>query len=302
MGFCNCDGTLGNTGRPSGVKAFGIPRMILVQKTFNNGVRNSIPAGSTYDQAFIDAYINATDDTKMFPIGGLENVATVREASTFETFGSGAQSLVRQGVKPFSAFIPDAETTYLSKIKQGGCEDLQIYVVDECGSIRGSVSSDGLNLYGTKVQRNTWDPIYKERTDAESNGITLSFQFDINELDENLKMIASTDLDFDALALTGLIDVLSTVGAITATSVVIDLETCYGSFDNSIKFSGYAIADFVLTNNTTVAPVTIDTLVESPDGTYTLGYVAQTAADEMELTLAPAVIGFDLASTIYAAV
>ena len=302
MGFCNCDGTLGNTGQPSGVGKFGIGRLILIQKTFNNGVRNGIPAGSTYDQAFIDAYINATDDTKMFPVGNLKNVTAVREASTFETFGDGSQSFVRQGVKPFTAFIPDTETVYLGKIKQGGCEDLQIYLVDECGNIRGTESTDGLNLYGTKVQRNTWDPIYKERTDAETNGITLNFQFDINELDESLRMIASTELDFNALALTGLVDVLSTVGAITAASVVIDLETCYGSFDSPIKFSGYDIADFVLTNNTTIAPVTILTRTESPDGNYTFTYAPQTAADELELTLAPAVIGFDLASTIYAAV
>ena len=300
MGFCNCDGTLGNTGRPSGVKAFGIPRMILVQKTFNNGVRNAIPAGSTYDQAFIDAFINATDDTKMFPIGGLENVATVREASTFETFGSGAQSLVRQGVKPFSAFIPDAETTYLSKIKQGGCEDLQIYVVDECSSIRGTVSSDGLTLPGTKVQRNTWDPIYKERTDAESNGITLTFQFDINELDENLRMIASTDLDFDALALTGLVDVLSDVGAINAGDVTLDLETCYGSFDNPIKFAGYdQAADYSLTADGGAA--VISGVTENSDGNYTIAHNG-TTGQVMVLTLGAGVVGFDLATTTWIAV
>ena len=300
MGLCNCDGTLGNTGRPSGVKPFGIARMILVQKTFNNGVRNSIPAGSTYDQAFIDAYINATDDTKMFPIGNLKNVATVREASTFETFGDGSQSLVRQGVKPFSAFIPDAETVYLGKIKQGGCEDLQIYLVDECGSIRGSVSSDGLNLYGTQVERNTWDPIFKERTDTETNGITLTFQFAINELDENLRMIASTELDFDALALTGLVDVLSTVGAITALDAIVDLDTCYGSFDNPIKFTGYDNAsNFVLTANG--LPIAITGIVENTPGNYSIAYTA-TATDVMVLTLDPSVIGFDLATTTWIAV
>ncbi len=292
MGFCNCDGTFGNTGRPSGVKAFGIPRMILVQKRKNNGTINGIPAGSTYNQAFIDAYINATDDTKIFPIGGLQNVSSVREASTFETFGSGANSLVRQGVKPFSAFIPEAEFVYLGKIKQGGCEDLQIYVVDECGNIRGTVSSDGQTLYGTRVERNTWDPIYKERTDSESGGITLNFMFDINELDENLRMIASTDLEFNALELDGLTDVISEVGAINAGDVTVDLELCYGTFDNSIKFEGFdQTSQYVITADG--APSTLSGIVENSAGNYTYAHTG-TTGQAMSITLDPSVTGFDL--------
>ncbi len=302
MSFCGCSGQPGNTGQPEGIKPFGITRMLLVQKQRTNGVRNGIPAGTTYDQAWIDGLLNASDDTKIYPIKDLESVTSVREASTFETFPSGKNVRIRQGVKPFSAFIPGAVPEFLEKLNSAGCSDLQVYRVDQCGNIQGVLSSDGTTLYGIKLEKDTLDNILKEYTDTESGGITYAFQFDKDELDERLRMLPSSAISIDVLDVNGLVDLVSTVGTINTTDVTVQIDTCYGYDAGVIHYEGAALADFVLTNNTTPGPVVISALTENAPGNYTFTFAAQTAADNMEITLAPSVAGYDLASTTFVAV
>ena len=58
----------------------------------------------------------------------------------------------------------------------------------------------------------------------------------------------------------------------------------YGSLKSLVPDTGLLVGDFSLYNNTTASSVTITSVTESPDGTYTFVIPTQTSADVMVLT------------------
>jgi hypothetical protein len=76
-----------------------------------------------------------------------------------------------------------------------------------------------------------------------------------------------------------LIDVESKDAAsIDATSALIKYNTVDGSAYGS-AFVGLVAGDFTIQNTTIASPVVVASAVESPEGTYTLTFAAQTASD-----------------------
>jgi len=305
MAFCGCNGKPGNTGQPQGVKPFGITRGFIAVPLFDtDGNRNSILASDFVNgvlpDAFVQGKLNESDPlARWYPITGLENVSHEREASENQTFDSGATYRLRQGIKPFTGIIPDAESVYLSKLVDMGCTEIGIYNVDECGSIRGTISSDETELYPTPLQNNTWDPILLEKTDSSAPGVTMNFQYDKDALDSDLRMVSANATETDMTRVSGLVDVLSSVSGITTTEFTVDLNTCYGDFANPIKFKGRSVSDFSLDEvSPTPGNVPILTFTEVSDGVYTFTFAAETSGDVLALTLAPAVTGFELEETL----
>jgi len=99
-------------------------------------------------------------------------------------------------------------------------------------------------------------------------------------------MIAVDETSIDVKDLDGLIDVnAGAASSIATTGFVSVLTYDYGTQVTKQKFKGGVIADFTLYNETTTSSVTITGCTESPDGTYTFTYVAQTSADVLTLAL-----------------
>jgi len=306
MAFCTCDGRFGNTGLPSGIKPFGITKKLIVVPTFDNdGNRNSILASDFVNgvlpATYVEGKINEADASKRwYPISTkLKNVTQERAESINEDFDDGSLSRIRQGAKPFAGMIVGADYVQLDKLTQGGCESLSFYAVDECGNLRGTVSSDGTELFPTKIEDGSWDPIFMEKTDTTDNKIMLNFQYEVDELDSDLRMVSAQSTESDVKNLNGLIDVLSAVSGESTTGFTVDLSTCYGDFNDPIKFKGRVLADFELNEvSPTPGAVVILTLTETSDGVYDLTFAAETSGDVLQLTLAPAVTGFELEETL----
>ena len=84
---------------------------------------------------------------------------------------------------------------------------------------------------------------------------------------------------------------MTAAASISTTSFKTTMTFDYGTWKNKDVATGFDAADFALYNVTDAASVSISTCVESPDGTYTFTYTAQTSADVLRLT--PSVAGFE---------
>jgi hypothetical protein len=83
---------------------------------------------------------------------------------------------------------------------------------------------------------------------------------------------------------------------ITTTGFVSKIDTIYGAKYDSTVFAGGVLADFTLYNETTASSVTITSVTEAPDGTYTFVIPAQSSADVLTLTFSK--LGFYASSTL----
>jgi hypothetical protein len=90
--------------------------------------------------------------------------------------------------------------------------------------------------------------------------------------------------------------VMGAASSITTTGFVSKIDTIYGAKYDSAVFAGGVLADFTLYNETTASSVTITSVTEAPDGTYTFVIPAQSSADVLTLTFAK--LGFYASSTL----
>jgi hypothetical protein len=165
-------------------------------------------------------------------------------------------------------------------------------------------------------------------TDGTTQKWNVTFTFSDSEKDEDIHLIQpGVDFTFDALASKGLLDICVAYSSITTTGFEAVLFNEYGlrkslnicvayssisttgfeavlfneyGLRKSLKDVGLVIGDFSLYNDTTAASVTITSVTESPDGTYTFVIPLQTSADSMTLT--PSKDGRDYADVVATAI
>lgn len=295
---CKCDVSLSNTGRPNCQPIQSVTKSVfVVQKYADDGSLNSVLTSATFNAAFFTARINDTDPSKRwYPITDIKNVAVTKADSIFENFDDASKIFIREGLKSFTGIIPSADPTFLGKIKGLRCAEFGVYVVDKDGNLIGS-STNTTNLYPIMVDAASWNPVLVSATDTTIQKIALNYDYSIDELDENLQMILSTEITgVNLLTVSGLLDVYSAYTAVSTSSFKAKLTTSYGSIINKQVVKGLVAADFALFNTTTSLAVTILTATESPAGTYTFTFAAQTAADVLRLT--PTKNGFDFSAVV----
>jgi hypothetical protein len=133
--------------------------------------------------------------------------------------------------------------------------------------------------------------LIKTGSGATTQKIDLAFDWHLDVQDERLRTLEADEMTTDISLINGLLDVTSTYSAIGQTSFKATLKTQYGSFLNPILVEGLVAGDMALYNITDSANVAITTAVEAPDGTYTISYASQSAADVLRLTISKD--GFD---------
>jgi len=136
---------------------------------------------------------------------------------------------------------------------------------------------------------------YVEATDTTVEKLNISFDWLLSEEDGNLRFIVPTA---DLFSSNGLLDIAATMTNISTTGFKAKLFTKEGYGDISKKYpmTGLLLADFVLYNVTDSAAVTITSVTEDPEGTYTFAFTAQTSADVLRLT--PSLDGYDFTSVV----
>lgn len=291
---CNCSENINNTGLPTSEFIMEVAKKLyFVNLVASDGTRNQIATADDVDAAYFDALINQADGSKRwYPTPLFENVEDVRAENVVETFNSGAAYFVAEGVRTFTGLLPKRSATYLGKLKSIACQRVGFYYVDACGKLGGDMGATGF-LRPIPIADGTYSVVNVPATDTTVQKLQMNFQIAQSFRDENLGIIDCSETDADLLSLSGLLDVKATISAPSTTGFVAALKLDYGTFQNKIAVKGWLLADFDLYNETDSAAVTITSVTESPDGTYTFVIPAQTAADV--LTLSASKDGFEMA-------
>lgn len=292
---CDCNASLGNSGVPNCVNIPNVTYKMFVTPTFDStGAKNYIDTTATLDSTFFTDLLNAgrsgatnTDEKqRIYPIGAFKNVEDVRGDDITEGFNDGSTTFIQEGTRTFTGVIIDRPSpTLLGKMKGWRCSQISAYIVDTDGNLYGNGSESG-KLYPFRLDSETWSPKFMKTADTTVAKIQLDFTYAKDEADEDIKMILSSETTPDVRDLVGLIDVnAGAATSITTTGFVTALTFDYGSAVTAQDFKGAVLADFDLYNETTTSSVTITSVTESPDGTYTFVIPLQTSADVLTLNL-----------------
>jgi hypothetical protein len=292
MKMCDCSASYANTGLPDCKTLMAVAkRMILVPTYDSTGVRNKIAAGDVLNAAYFTALINQADKTKRwYPLPEIVNVEDSRSEPVMETLADGKKIFVNDGPRAFKALMIKQPAQFKAKLDQWRCLGVSAFFVDKEGNLIGS--TDGTDFYPIIIDNDTLFANLIKTTDTTTQKIELSFEFGSTEDDGDLRIITETEAGTNLLLLEGLLDVnMSAAASISTTTFKTTLTFDYGTFKTPDKLTGMVAADFALYNVTDSASVSISTCVESPDGTYTFTYSAQTSGDVLRLT--PSVNGFE---------
>lgn len=288
MEFCACDGSIQNTGTPTKqrVIASGV-KLIAVNMKADDGTENKILSSDTIDQAYIDALINNEDPSKRwYPIGEFKNQEDVRADAVTETFTDNSTIITQQGLRTYTGMLINYAAAYLGALESFKCQSFGLFIVDACGGLTGSISSDGLSLNPVRVNENSWNPTFVKATPVVSAKVALAFEFSQLEKDKNLRVISAAEIDADLLDEEGLLPLKATISAEATTGFVAALKVDYDIFIDASKAEvpGWLVTDFALFNETSNSAIVITTVVEAPVGTYTFVIPAQTPSDVLTLT------------------
>ena len=293
---CNCEVGAGNTGLVSCIDELKEAVGIVLTNTINSdNARNRIAITETIDEAFISDLINESDTTKrIYPLMGIENVGGERAESVFNTSTAGTKKFVKKGVRNFTAEIWKGGVALLKKIEGNRCLDLSFYIIDADGKLIGSNKGDGY-IYPFKIAYSTFDAKYIGNNGADAERVAISFDFDRNEKDSDMDYFVTAD-DIDLTQIQGLIDIYSTISNKSTTGFKAKLTNSFGAVNNRGVLTGLVAGDFALYNITDTSTVTISSVTEDPDGTYTFVIPTQTSADVLRLT--PTKAGYDFTNVI----
>lgn len=270
---CDCNAGLSNTGRPNCVPIFGITSsLIIVPKSATDGTLNGIDLSTTLPTW--SSLVNESDASKRwFPLPAFENVELPKADSLFEEANSGRQVYLRQGKRSFTGELwsEDSTPTFLGKLAKSRCVDFGVYIVDVYGNLIGS-QVDGY-LYPISVDNPSWDPKFMFATDSTTQKIMLGFDFNRIFDESTMYMINPDEAGIDFTTLEGLVDVNLDDLAITSTGATFKARFDYGTAVNKIKYEGATlVSDWKVTNLTTASNWSPDSVVESPEGDYTLDW------------------------------
>lgn len=288
MEFCACNGSILNTGTPNKqrVVASGV-KLIAVPVKADDGTFNEIAAAEVVNQTYVDALINNEDPSKRwYPIGAFRNEEDVRADPTTESFSDGGSVVTQQGVRSYTGWLVNFAPAYLDALESLKCQDFGLFVVDSCGGLNGAVTPDGTALRPIKVNANSWNPTYVKATPTVSAKVQLAFEFSQLERDKYLRVISEDEATADLLAVEGLLPLAASISGEATTGFVSAITVDFDLFLDASQevVPGWDAADFALQNKTDNAAITITSVTEAPEGTYTFVIPSQTAADVLELT------------------
>lgn len=300
MKTCNCNLSYANTGSANCKQLMNVARKLFIVPTYDStGTYNKIAAGDTLNLSYFTGKINQADATKRwYPTGLIDNVEDVRAEPLMESLNSGKQIFVREGVRTFKGIIVEESNIIIDKYKAFQCKEFSAFIIDKDGNLIGNY--DGTDLYPIKIENETFNPTLVKTTDTTVQKIHLSFEFDISELDEDLRMVTAAEAGTNLLNLSGLLDVNCATSAPGQTTVTATLTLDYGSFKTPILVTGLLAADFALYNITDAAAITGFTTTESSTGVYVFTFTSQTVADVIRISLSKN--GYEMTATNFTVV
>lgn len=285
---CNCDTGLFNLQSADCIVKPGIIRKFVFVEYFkSDGTVNGIDLNATFGETEIDALLVQSDPKlRWYLSDSISNFTTERADPNTETIDNVNYNL-SQGTRTMSGDFIASSADLAKKLNSNNCVQMGVYLIDDNNGINGVVSRDGY-LDPIKLEKNAFGKIVFA---TESNIFKVSYTstWGKNVLDGNVKTL-QTEVDFDSKK--GLIDVDGTASSAALTSASATYSINNGS-TSGIPLTGLVAGDFEVYNETSDTSVAVTTAVESPDGTYLLSFLAQTASDVLRITATKA--GFSIA-------
>jgi len=278
MANCNCDTGLFNLQSGSCLINPAITRKFAFVEYFKaDGTINGIDLNAPFGEAEIDALLNQTDKKLRWYLSDTaSNFVTERADPNTETIDN-VNFITSQGVRTMTADFLASSAELARKIDSNNCVEMGVYLIDEDNGISGILNRDGF-LDPIRLERNAFGKVVFP-TESTIFKVMFSSTWQKSVKDGDLRVLTFDNHQTDMLNKRGLIDVEAKAAAsVDATSATIKYSTVDGSAYGS-AFVGLVAGDFAIQNTTTGSPVSVAGAVENPNGTYTLTFLAQTAAD-----------------------
>jgi hypothetical protein len=305
--ICSCENPkFANLNRPNCVieqRAIAFP-IIVPRYQADGTTRNTLDVSSpTIGQDIKDLLLASVDvESRIYPFSRCENVTFERTDTVYETAASTRKYKIPGvgGVRTMRVenWAKNAVHQILRELKNIGCTDVDVFLVDTAGSLWGIKDDINSNIMrGYAVATETFDAFKEYATDTTVQKIMTSWDFDNEECEENSYAITAGELGYKATTLRGNISGYTESSALTTTTALVEVYTGFGSADERGKVVGLLDANFVLTNNG--VPVAA-TAVEGADGEYTLTFAAQVLNDVIDVQVINAV-GYDVEGSTFLA-
>lgn len=242
----------------------------------------------------------------------MKNVEDTRGDNIYETFDDLSTVFIQEAVRTFKGEItvlPEigaVSPQLKGTIESARCTSMSAYYVDINGNLIGKYEGgDKTKLYPEQIDSQSLAVQFKKFSlkDKASQKLMLSFNINIVEKDEDYAMVQCSDLNGVVLLnLRGLVDVCGEYSEIGPDGFVLTTETNYGTFKTPGYMSGLITDNFVtalgaagfIRNETTDADVALNDCIESPDGTYTISFLAtQTPGDILTVRIVESGFDFD---------
>ncbi len=288
-----CSLTVANTGFGCTPIMEVVEKFIEVSYFKNDGTINEIDLTDTFNLAYFTALVNNADETlRWYPLPFVKNMVDERADSDFETFDDKTKIERQVGIRSVKTMITTlgnnagaVSPQMVGKINDKKCKVSGLFGITKSKQLVGEMINDGY-LAPIRIDNGSISAkLIKTGSGATTQKIDLAFDWHLDVQDERLRTLEADEMSTDISLLNGLLDVTSTYSAIGQTSFKATLKTQYGSFLNPVLVEGLVAGDMALYNVTDSASVTITTAIESPDGTYTISYASQSAADVLRLTI-----------------
>jgi hypothetical protein len=304
MPLCKCTNGAKNLGQPNCVGVLERPeKLCFVYTRANDGTENKILSSDTVDDTFVSGLINQTDKSKRwFPTPVINQVNDERaDFNTFDLDGFAINS--SKGIRTVSfSVVEGASPQLVDAFNSLACRDISFYIWSVDEQIGGNGRVDG-ELKPFRIKKKTMKAKYNPPSKVNETPAMVMVSFDVSELEDDADIAymdygtGANDVQVVITDYTGLVDVtMGAASSISTTGFVTEIDLLYGSVFNKEPFVGGVLADFSLYNETTLASVTITSVTESPDGTYTFVIPAQTSADVLTLTFSKN--GYEASSTL----
>lgn len=280
MADCTCD-DYGNTGQPACITLPKEASQVHWSPLFKaDGTRFSIPKANV-NEAGLTALINQANPLdRLYPSLEIKNPESPRSDAKFETFPDDSKIFLADGTKSMKYWFPDGDYVHLGRLNEMRCKRMGFYILDKSNNYIGEKGTIAADIYPFEIAKQSMHSKWMDPT-GNTTGSKIETVMDMasSQNDKNSIIISGTDLI--ANDLNGLITLDHVVSGESTTGFVSVINVT----DYDLAQDNLLPADFLLENLTTVATVTIIGSPETPDGTYTFSFVAQTSADVLQLSV-----------------
>lgn len=254
-----------------GYKVIPVPYLTAAGRI--NGL--DLTANPALNQAFFEGKVTESQVTAWRPTGPILDFKSERADPVTQDFNNGLNKIrVSDGLRTVMfGFGEDAPITK-KKIESMNKDQWGFFLIDKKGNLIGSRRQGTpykiLDPIAIALGSITDKFVFPSDTEIQMNmvGFTVDQAFD----DADIAMIEATSMTYDLRLLQGLIDadlIRNTNISVTATGFAIVADTLQGSVNVPILIEGLVVGDFVDTNQTTGATITITSVTETAPGYYT---------------------------------